>query len=77
MIGWLIGILYAISALVVYGLLVYYETDSDEGLMIAASMFWPIILIAVIIFGPFLLVEKFVKKLKRMKNLKSVDLKKC
>ena len=68
--GIIIVISYIFIILLVYTILRFIETDVDVELHMMYSVFWPGIVIAIIIAGPFYLIDILVKKIKRNKNNK-------
>lgn len=74
---WIFVVLYFIIALVVYGVLVYNDGLYEDGFEFVVSIFWIAVLCMLIVASPFFFVRKFSLKLKKMKNLKSIDLRKC
>ncbi len=63
--GIIIAISYIFIILVVYTILRFVEPDEDFGLHMMYSMFWPLVAVAIIIAGPFCLIDTLVKKSKR------------
>lgn len=59
---------YIFIILVVYTILRFVEPDEDFGLHMMYSIFWPIVVVATIIVGPFILIDTLVKKSKRNKK---------
>ena len=68
--GIIISIGYIFTILVVYTILRFMETDEDSGLHMMYSIFWPVIVVAIVIVWPFYFIDKLVKKIKRNKNIK-------
>lgn len=61
----IITISYIFMVLVVYTILRFIKTDEDFGIHMMYSIFWPIIAVAIIIAGPFCLIDTLAKKSKR------------
>lgn len=66
--GFIIDIGYIFTIFVVYTILRFIETDEDSGLHMMYSVFWPVIVITIIVVGPFYLIDTLVKKIKRNKK---------
>lgn len=58
---------YIFTILVGYAILRFIETNEDPGLHIMYSIFWPVIVVAIVIVWPFYFIDKLVKKIKRNK----------
>lgn len=61
---------YIFIILVVYTILRFVEPDEDFGLHMMYSIFWPIVVVATIIVGPFYLIDTFTKRVKEIKRIK-------
>lgn len=68
--GFIIAIIYFFITLIVYTILRFVKTDEDSELHITYSVFWPVVIITLIILGPFYLIDILAKKIKRNKNNK-------
>ena len=66
--GFIIAIGYIFIILVGYTILRFIETDDDPGLHMMYSIFWPVIIVAIVVVGPFYLIDTLVKKIKRNKK---------
>lgn len=66
----IVAIGYIFTILVAYTILRFIETDEDPGLQMMYSIFWPVIIAAIVIVWPFYFIDKLVKKIKRNKNIK-------
>ena len=62
--GFIFAIGYIFIILVGYTILRFIETDDDPGLHMMYSIFWPVIIVAIVIVWPFYFIDKLVKKLK-------------
>ena len=72
---WVFFVPYIVIALVVFGVALYKDDGSnDEGFLLMAAIFWPILLVVLIAASPFILVRMFALKLKKMKKLKRMNL---
>ena len=67
--GFIIAIVYIFTILVAYTILRFIETNEDPGLHMMYSIFWPVIVVAIVIVWPFFFIDKLVKKIKRNKNI--------
>ena len=61
----IITISYIFTILVVYTILRFIKTDEDFGIHMMYSIFWPIVAVAIIMAGPFCLIDTLAKKSKR------------
>lgn len=61
----IITVSYFFIVLVVYTILRFIKTDEDFGIHMMYSMFWPLVVVAIIIAGPFCLIDRLAKKSKR------------
>jgi len=58
----IITVSYFFIVLVVYTILRFIKTDEDFGLHMMYSIFWPAVVVAIIIVGPFYLIDTVAKK---------------
>ena len=63
--GIIIAIVYIFTILLVYTILRFIETDEDPGLQMMYSIFWPVIVLAIVIVWPFYLIDTLVKNIKK------------
>lgn len=63
--GFIITVSYIFTILVVYTILRFIKTDEDWGLHMMCSVFWPAVVVVIIILTPFYLIDKVTKKYKR------------
>lgn len=65
---YIIIISYIVIIFLVYTILRFMKTYEDPDLHAMFATFWPVIVVTIIIAGPFYLIDAFVKKIKRNKK---------
>lgn len=65
---YIIVISYIVIIFLVYTVLRFIETHEDSELHAMFAIFWPVIVVTIIVAGPFYLIDTLVKKIKRNKK---------